>query len=113
MADSTQTRDRTSVVYECLSRSRRRYLLYCLNTAGHPLPLADLAEAVAEMEVETQSELDDEFVKEVYMSLYHAHVPKLADAGLVEYSQEQDEVKLIEYPEELESLEKSQELLAN
>lgn len=92
------------MIYECLSRSRRRYVLHCLHNAGQPLALADVAEEVAEMETEAQSELDDELVKDVYMMLYHAHIPKLDDADLVEYNQERDEVKLIEYPVEVESM---------
>lgn len=113
MSHSIQTQDHTSVIYECLSRWRRRYVLHRLHNAGQPLALADVAEDVAEMEVETQSELDDEFVKNVYMSLYHAHIPKLADADLVEYHQERDEVKLIEYPIELESMVESRAPLIN
>jgi hypothetical protein len=32
-------------------------------------------------------------VKLVYLSLYHSHVPKLAEANVVEYSQESDLVE--------------------
>lgn len=113
MSDSTQTRDRASVIYECLSRSRRRYLLHCLNTEDQSMALAELAEDVADREARAQTEVDDVFVEDVYMSLYHTHVPKLVDANLVEYDQGRDEVTLIEYPEELESIERSRALLMN
>lgn len=113
MTNSIQTRDRTSVLSECLSRSRRRYLLHCLNTAGQPLALADLSEDIAGREVEPQAEVDEECVKDVYLSLYHTHVPKLADANFVEYDQKRREVTLIEYPLELESTDGSRALMAN
>lgn len=35
------------------------------------------------------------------MSLYHAHVPKLVDAGLVRYRQDDDTVVLVEHPDTL------------
>ena len=104
MTDSQQNRDRAAAIYDCLSRSRRRYTLYRLHEAPKPVALADLAEDVADWEVdETGSEIDPETVKDVYMSLYHNHVSKLADADLVRYDQERDEVELLEFPESVAS----------
>lgn len=100
--DQMGTQERKTAVYDCLSRPRRRYALYRLEEVDDPLSLPDLAEDVAEWEAETsRSELSDERVKDVYMSLYHNHVPRLEDAGLVEYDQEQDAVELVKSPEEL------------
>lgn len=102
MAESRQTQNRITVICECLSRSRRRCTLDRLREAEKPLALADLAEDVADWEVDVpQSEIDDETVKDVYMSLYHNHVQKLDDAGFVKYNQERNTVELAEYPEEL------------
>lgn len=86
-----------SAIYSCLSSSRRRYALYCMRDAEKALSLADLAEDVANMETEMpKHEIDKKAVKDVYLSLYHRHVPKLADAGLVQYDQELDMVSLPE-----------------
>lgn len=102
MTESNQTQERTTVIYECLSHSRRRYTLHRLHEAETPLPLPDLAEDVADWEVDgSKSKNDDETVKNVYFSLYHNHVPKLTEAGLIQYDQERDIVELAEYPEEL------------
>ena len=90
------------MICDCLSRSRRRYTLRHLKGTEKPMALADLAEEIADWESETpKAEITDETAKEVYMSLYHNHVPKLADADLVQYNQERDTVELSEYPEEL------------
>ncbi|USZ67869.1 ArsR family transcriptional regulator [Halorussus salilacus] len=79
---------------DALSAFRRRRALVTLLTHGD-LPLADLADEVAVGEYDRPlPEIDAETVLEVYLSLYHTHVPKLADAGLVEYDQQGDFVAL-------------------
>lgn len=61
------------------------------------MPLADMADEIAVWENETDiTDISAEEVKLVYISLYHTHIPKLADADVVEYSQEQDAVRLSE-----------------
>lgn len=102
MVHSQKTYDRITELCDCLSRSRRRYTLRHLKEVAEPLALADLAEDVADWEAETpKSEIPAETVKNVYMALYHTHIPKLADADFVQYDQECDVVELSEYPEEL------------
>lgn len=95
MTTSMQETRSRSAIYSCLSSSRRRYALYCLRDAEKALSLADLAEDVADLETETpRPEIEKKTVKDVYLSLYHHHVPKLADAGLVQYDRELDLVSL-------------------
>jgi len=78
-----------------LSHHRRRKLLNCLQSNGCSLSLPDAAEEVAVREFnKALEEIAAKDVKQVYMSLYHAHVPKLADHGVVKYDQEQDRVAL-------------------
>lgn len=77
-------------VYRALADRRRRLALDCL-TDHHVLALADLAEEVSERETGTPvAELPAEDVAETYFSLYHTHVPKLENADLVMYDQEED-----------------------
>jgi hypothetical protein len=82
-------------VFEILSSPRRRYLLYHLRQRQEPVELTDLAEHVAAWEngVET-TELTTQERKRVYVSLYQTHVPKLDDAGIVEYDSESGMVSL-------------------
>lgn len=86
----------TDTLFSILSRERRRDALYCLQQYRNPMPLPDLAEEVARMEAETSTiaEISAEDVKSVYMTLYHTHVPKMADANVVEYDQDTDSVRL-------------------
>lgn len=84
------SRDR---VFDILSSPRRRYVLYFLRTEESPIQLTDLAEHVAAWENDTTvEELSSQQRKRVYVSLYQTHLPKLAEAGLVEYDDDSGEV---------------------
>lgn len=94
-----QTSNQLSTLHSCLAHRRRRHVLSHLKDTEEPQALADLAEYVAGRETDSSaSEPDRELVKTVYGSLYHAHVPKLEEAGLVEYEQDDDTVALVEFP---------------
>lgn len=68
-----------------LAHSRRRWALYSLYESDGTLTLWDVAAAVAEAETGTpRSALASKEIEQVQLSLYHCHVPKLADVGLVE-----------------------------
>lgn len=77
-----------------LGRRRRQHVLACLNQHDE-LALADLAEEVAVRECdEPITEISEDAVLRIYTSLWHAHVPRLADANVVEYDQDRDVVSL-------------------
>lgn len=81
-------------LFGALADFRRRNALTTLLAHGE-LPLPDLADEVTVAERDRPlSDVDPETVLDVYLSLYHTHVPKLADAGLVAYDQERDFVSL-------------------
>ena len=81
-------------VFDLLAAFRRRTAYRTLVSHGD-LSLPDLADEVAVAERDRPlPEIDPDAVLQVYLSLYHTHVPKLADAGLVEYDQEADFVAL-------------------
>ena len=83
---------RSVTVYKVLS-SERRWLALQYVQSHRTLTLADLAELVAEDEEDQAvQEIAEEIVRDVYVSLYHAHVPLLEEADLVQYDQEQDRV---------------------
>ncbi len=80
-------------VFSALANPRRRRALHYLER-HRELSLATLADEVAECEAGVPlREVDEETVKAVYLSLYHTHVPKLEDAGVVAYDQERDWVR--------------------
>jgi DNA-binding transcriptional ArsR family regulator len=84
----------TDALLGLLSDFRRRQAILTL-VRHDDLPLPDLADEVTVAERdEYLSNIDPDDVLEVYLSLYHTHVPKLAAAGLVEYDQDDDYVAL-------------------
>lgn len=88
---------------ELLSALRRRRAFLTLLDHGD-LSLPDLADEVAVAETGRQlPEIDPDDVLQVYLSLYHTHVQKLAEAGLVEYDQERDFVALTDAGRALEA----------
>lgn len=81
---------------QAVSDRLRRRALYCLSRHD-VLTLADLADELAEREHGVPlSEVPPEEVKEIYLALYHTHVPRLEAEGLVQYDQEQDMVGITE-----------------
>lgn len=77
--------------FELLAHTRRRLLLEVMRTYGEQLTLPDAAEEVAVRESgRSVADLSAERVANVYISLYHDHLPRLVDAGLLEYDQERD-----------------------
>ncbi len=78
-------------VFEALGHRRRRYLLYSLLMETE-WSLWELSEKLAAWEQDLPPEtVASEDIETVYLALYHTHVPKLAEAGIVQYS-EADEV---------------------
>ncbi len=93
-------------VLDILASQRRRYILHCLQTHDLPIALADVADEVAVYEHDTDiTDISAEEVKRVYLSLYHTHIPKLAERGLVTYSQDRDLVTLSDNGEQLRAQE--------
>ncbi|SEW22180.1 DUF7344 domain-containing protein [Natrinema salifodinae] len=77
--------------FALLANQRRRLLLEVMRTYDEELTLPDAAEEVAIRETgHNVTNISPEHVTEVYLSLYHDHLPRLVDAGLLEYDQERD-----------------------
>ncbi|MFC7157632.1 hypothetical protein ACFQPA_19580 [Halomarina halobia] len=76
-----------------LADRRRRYLLYCLYRFTPPLQLADIAHQLTIWEIGEPADdhLDERL--QIYMALYHDHLPALVDARLVDYHQDKDTVE--------------------
>ena len=100
-------RERTQLdadtILELLANRRRRYLLYALRGYDEPVALSELAEEVAswEHDVPPEEVAKNEY-KSVYVSSVQCHVPKLADAGVVEHDETNHTVILSDRFEQLE-----------
>jgi len=82
-------------VFEILSNHRRRMVLYYLREHGDSAGVKELAEAIAAMENEIPAEeLTSQQRKRVYVSLYQTHLPKMADAQVIEYDKDEGTVRL-------------------
>lgn len=98
VAEHGNSDDRSlDVVFDLLADQRRRYTLACLEDHSRTIALADLAEEVAVRENEEPiAEIPKEEIMTIRTSLYHNHVPRLADAGVVEYDSDCDSVRMSE-----------------
>ncbi|MFB6256683.1 MAG: hypothetical protein ABEH58_08180 [Haloplanus sp.] len=72
-----------------LSNQRRRYVLYYLNRNPGSVSLRDLAERIAAWENDVDvDDVDYRQRKRVYTSLHQTHLPKLDEAGIVDYDRD-------------------------
>lgn len=77
---------RRSERYGALSDQYRRFVLQYLRSAGTPLGLDELVDELAAREARrpvSERSCDDRADLEI--ALVHCHLPKLAEAGLLEY----------------------------
>ncbi len=85
------------VVFDLLSSPRRRFVLYYLNQIDDTVTIGELADEVAAWENEVEvEELSSQQRKRVYVSLYQTHVPKMDDAGIIDYDSDAGTVSLAE-----------------
>jgi hypothetical protein len=78
-----------STIFEILSSRRRRMVLSLLRGAEEPVDLATLTEQIASEETnQPVDEVPPQARKRVYVSLYQTHLPRLEDAGLIDYDTE-------------------------
>lgn len=82
---------------ELVAHPYRRRMLICLERHV-TLSLADAAEELAVWaETASIADVPAEEVRDVYLALYHTHLPRLEHAGVVAYDQERDLVSLPGY----------------
>lgn len=79
-------------LHRVLANSRRRHVLDVLGESDSPVTLADLAADLASRESDETA--DRERIERVQISLYHNHVPKLDDVGIVEFDATERTVSL-------------------
>ena len=84
------------VVFDILKNERRRQALHFLRE--HPTTdLSDLAEHVAALENDKPiRDLTSSERKRVYVGLYQCHLPKMDDAGVIDYNRSRGTIELLE-----------------
>jgi len=91
--DETGSDEPTNALFDALAHRYRRFALAALSSRDEPMALADLAVDVAKRETgDTGEWVSKERAREIEISLYHVHVPKLEDVGLVEYDRDRNTV---------------------
>ena len=79
-------------VYEALAHPRRRYLVYTLSEDTE-WTLDELAMKLASWETDTtESNIASLTQQEMYVSIYHAHIPKLVDLDVIEFDEDSETV---------------------
>lgn len=81
--------------FDILSNARRRFILSYLSKSDGPVELRELADEVARWETGSDS-LSRKERKRVYVSLYQTHIPRLNDAGVIDYDSESGLVQLVD-----------------
>lgn len=67
--------------------SHRRHALDILGKSDAPMALADLAADIGTRESEDSGkDIDWERIQRIYVALYHNHIPRLAEWGIVEFN---------------------------
>ena len=92
------------LVFEILSNTRRRMVLYYLRQHDGVATVKELAGEIAALENDVDIDsLSRQQRKRVYVSLYQTHVPKLEDAGIIEYDDDEGIVRLTDRANEFDS----------
>ncbi|WP_276261332.1 DUF7344 domain-containing protein [Haloglomus litoreum] len=88
-------------VYSALNHPRRRYLCYTL-LEDTEWSLADLATKIAAWESDVpEHEVREDKRDAVYVSLYHAHVPKLVEEDIITFDAATETITVAEHAEQV------------
>jgi DNA-binding transcriptional ArsR family regulator len=84
-------------LFDTLANQYRRSILCALNTHMQPMTQSDLLDVLAGLKYGTTAdEIAPIDADQLSASLYHLHLPRLQDAGLIEYDRESETVTLTE-----------------
>lgn len=75
-----------TVILEALTHRRRRYVLYYLHERSEPAEAEEIAKQILAWETDRDPDaVTTEEAEQVLADLYHNHLPRLADEGLIDY----------------------------
>lgn len=80
-----------STIFSLLADDRRRVVLHYLSRRVGAVPLGDVAERIALRE----DDLSRDRYERILTGLFHVHVPKLTDAGIVRFDEYEETVELL------------------
>lgn len=102
MSDTDNTTLSQDLAFDLLSNARRRFVLRQLQEGSDPVELGELAGALAAKENEVSvEELTAQQRKRTYVSLYQTHIPKMVEAGVIEYDSDSGMISSTESVDEL------------
>jgi hypothetical protein len=82
------------VVFDMLKNERRRKVLKYIREEDGPFTLSELAEHIAALENDKDiAALNSTERKRVYVGLYQCHLPRMADAGVIEFDRHRGTVR--------------------
>lgn len=81
------------MVLDVLVEPHRRQLLVILEQTATPEQISTLARTLGAF----SDKSTDEDIQQIVIRLYHLHIPKMEEAALVSYTEEQDSVDLTEF----------------
>lgn len=90
-------------LFDCLAHHHRRIIIDVLRNSNSQKPTTELTQDIVARICET-SDAEILSIEALQTSLYHSHLPKLKEAGLVEYDEERDLVAPVEYVSHLGTL---------
>lgn len=90
----TPTEQSLDTIFELVRNPRRRHAISVLSERESPLPLSELAAAVARRLDDSDRDAPPATPDEVAGSLHHVHLPKMDGANVVAYDAETSEVSL-------------------
>lgn len=86
-----------SHIFDLLSADRRQEVLRYLDRNDGTADLGEVAEHIASQECDCKIEqLNSQQRKRVYVGLYQCHLPKMADAGVIDYDPDRGDIALNE-----------------
>ena len=89
------TRLPLDVIFDLLANERRRRVVRYLLSESESTTLGELAEHIAAIENDKpESALSSTERKRVYISLYQSHLPKMDDAGAIEFDENRKTVEI-------------------
>lgn len=93
--DALRECDVDTALFDALSDAHRRFVVSYLDERDEPVSVDALADELARRNADDQDdEVSEERRKSLYLALYHQHIPRLVDAGLVERDRETGAVSL-------------------
>ena len=91
-----------SEIFDVLQNERRRYTLQYLRKHDGPVQLGDLASHVAAQEYDCpNTEVTSAQRKRVYTTLQQSHLPRMHEAGIIDYDDENGTISRTDHTKEL------------